>query len=409
MKELPAELSFLCFPDLPPLFLLLSRKMVCMTMNTSTPIAKIPTPIASLLNWKAPKSPFKNCTIIIAALALKYTEKGRQCYILFTKGLKRGGERMKAAVIHKYGKPGVFQIGEMPEPVPQRDEVQISVKASSVNPIDYKTRSGSIFFLSGWKFPRVLGSDFSGVITACGPETGPWQVGDQVYGFSPGATKGGAYGEIMCCQASRVAMKPDPLSDEEAAAIPLAGLTAYQALYKEGGLQQGMNVLVIGATGGVGHFAVQIAKAAGCQVTGVCHSRNGALAIEIGCDEVLPYDVADFRANGKKYDLILDAAGKSGYFSCRRSLESAGSYVTTIPYPSTMLIHWFTRTSAGRKGRFVSALSTTQELEILGKLSRDGLLKPHIEAVFGLEEIAEAHTQSEAGNSRGKIVIRIQP
>jgi NADPH:quinone reductase-like Zn-dependent oxidoreductase len=107
----------------------------------------------------------------------------------FYERLEKRGERMKAAVIHKYGKPGVFQIGEMPEPVPQRDEVQISVKASSVNPIDYKTRSGSIFFLSGWKFPRVLGSDFSGVITACGPETGPWQVGDQVYGSRRGQRK----------------------------------------------------------------------------------------------------------------------------------------------------------------------------------------------------------------------------
>lgn len=314
---------------------------------------------------------------------------------------------MKAAVIRRYGKPHVFQIETVPEPSPMEAEVKIRVMASSVNPIDYKTRSGSIFFLSGWKFPRILGSDFSGVVLECGSLVKHLKVGDEVYGFSQAATKGGAYAEVMCCQATRVAIKPKHLNHDEAATIPLAGLTAYQALYKEGNLQNGMRVLITGATGGVGHFAVQIAKSAGCHVTGVCHSRNKELAVQLGCDEVAPYDQTDFRGNLQYYDLIFDAVGKFSYLTCLNNLVQKGTYVSTLPFPSVILLHAVSPYQTGRKGRFILARANTAELGILGSLSNDGLVKPFIENSFSLLEITKAHELSETGRVRGKIVVHV--
>ncbi|MGF7048149.1 NADPH:quinone reductase-like Zn-dependent oxidoreductase [Paenibacillus sp. DS2015] len=314
---------------------------------------------------------------------------------------------MQAAVIHKYGKSDIFQIETVPKPSPRSDEVQIRVINSSVNPIDFKTRSGSIFFLSGWKFPRILGGDFSGVVTQCGSQVNHLKAGDEVYGFSSAATKGGAYGAFMCCPASRVALKPDHLSHHQAASLPLAGLTAYQALHKEGNILPNMRVLITGATGGVGHFAVQIAKAAGCHVTGVCHSRNIELATTIGCDEVLPYDHSDFRQSGDQYDLIFDAVAKYGYYSCRKNLRPQGSYVSTVPSPSVMIMHVISKSSSRKRGRMVSANGNTADLEILSRLSNKGLLSPYIENVFPLSEIAKAHALSETEKVRGKIVIQV--
>ncbi len=314
---------------------------------------------------------------------------------------------MKAAVINRYGKPNVFQIETVSEPSPKEDEVKIQVIASSVNPIDYKTRSGSIFFLSGWKFPRILGSDFSGVVLECGSQVKHLKVGDEVFGFSQAATKGGAYAEVMSCQATRVANKPRNLNHDEAATIPLAGLTAYQALYKEGNMTTGMQVLITGATGGVGHFAVQIAKAAGCHVTGVCHSRNKELAIQLGCDEVSPYDQIDFRKKLQRYDLIFDGVGKFSYSTCRNILKQKGTYVSTLPYPSVILLHAISPYMTGKKGRFILAHANTAELEILGSLSNDGLLNPFIENYFSLLEITKAHALSETGRVRGKIVVHV--
>jgi len=310
-------------------------------------------------------------------------------------------------MIHKYGKPDVFQIETVPKPSPRSDEVQIRVITSSVNPIDYKTRSGSVFFLSGLKFPRILGADFSGVVTQCGSQVSHLKAGDEVFGFSSAATMGGAYGEFMCCPASRVALKPAHLNDQQAAAIPLAGITAYQALHKEGNMSSGMRVLITGATGGVGHFAIQIAKAAGCHVTGVCHSGNIELATVLGCDEVLPYNHSDFRKSSDKYDLIFDAVAKYGYYSCREKMRPQGSYVSTVPYPSVILMHMISKSSSGRRGRIVSASGNTADLETLGRLSNEGLLNPFIENVFPLSDIAQAHALSETTKVRGKIVIQV--
>lgn len=313
---------------------------------------------------------------------------------------------MKAAIIRKYGKPEVLQIEEVAQVYPQKNEVKIQVHASSVNPIDFKVRSGNIAFLSGWKYPKILGSDFSGVITECGQDVTDYKQGDEVFGFTNAATKGGAYGEYLCCDTGIIAKKPASLSFLEAGATPLTALTAFQGLYQQGRMRSGMRILVTGATGGVGHFAVQIAKAAQCHVTGVCHSLNEELAYKFGCDDVLPYDQDTFRQNKQQYDLVFDAVGKYGYFTFRANLTKHGSYVTTIPYLTTMLLQMATYLSHGHKVRFFLANSNTTDLNKLSDLVNQGLLRPFIENVFSIEDIDSVHALSETQKVRGKIGVK---
>jgi len=314
---------------------------------------------------------------------------------------------MKAAVIRKYGKPEVFQIEDMPEPAPKPKQVKVEIIASSVNPVDWKIRSGALAVLTGWKFPRILGGDFSGKVVECGSEVNDIRVGDEVFGLSNAMSIGRAYAEFITCDADKLAIKPNKLNFLESAGIPLAGSTAYQALHHMCEIKPGMRVLIIGATGGVGHFAVQIAKAENCQVTGVCHSRNAELAKQIGCDEVLAYDKADITKSKDKYDILFDAAAKYGYLSCRSLLTSQGTYVCTIPTPLLMVMHGFSYIFPWKRGRFVGVNSNRKDLDQLARLANEDQLRPFIENIFPLEKIAEAHALSETEKARGKIAIRI--
>ncbi|MEJ8306493.1 NAD(P)-dependent alcohol dehydrogenase [Saccharibacillus sacchari] len=312
---------------------------------------------------------------------------------------------MKAAVITKYGGLDAFRIQDRPEPRPRAGELKVRMQATSINPIDFKVRKGYMFFLSGFRFPKILGSDFCGIVEACGEGVTGFAVGDEVYGFTNGASQGGASAEVMCCKASVASKKPALLSFEEAAAVPLAASTAYQALTREGGLKSGMKVLVIGATGGVGHYAVQLAAIAGAHVTGVCRSSGVETAKALGCDAVIAYDREDFRRSGQTFDVIFDAAGKSGFGECRSLLNEQGTYVTTIPGPSVMLRRVLTG-SKGRKARFVMANSNDTDLSLMRKWCDEGQLKPLIEAVFPLDETRQAYELAESGKTRGKVVIR---
>lgn len=314
---------------------------------------------------------------------------------------------MKAAIIKKYGKPEVLHIEEVKEVYPDRNEVKIQVRASSVNPVDFKTRSGSIFFMSGFKFPKVLGSDFSGVITECGAGVKDYVPGDEVFGFTNAVTEGGAYGEFLCVNTSIIAKKPANFNFLEAGAIPLAASTAYQGLYNEGRMASGMRVCITGATGGVGHLAVQIAKAANCHVTGICHSRNKELAHQFGCDEVLPYDQIQLEKMNQQFDLIFDAVGKYNYFTFRHLLNRGGTYVSTVPSFSTVFKPLLSSLSGSKKACHFWAKSKTADLTALSRLSEQGALKPFIESVYTIEEIAKAHALSETQKVRGKISIEV--
>ncbi len=314
---------------------------------------------------------------------------------------------MRAALIRKYGPPSVFEISEVPRPKPKSGQALIQVAASSVNPVDWKMRSGSISFLSGRKFPKIPGADFAGTVVSLGPNTEGIKPGDEVFGFTSAIWEAGAYAEYVCCDITKLALKPAVLDFSSAATVPLAASTAYQALYRQGNMKPGMEVLVTGATGGVGHFAVQIAKTAGCRITGVCHSANEELALVLGCDKVLPYDKTPFTKDSGRYHLIFDASGKFGYFDCRPRLKPGGIMVSTLPLFSVILMHAASVLSPWRKGKFVPVSANTDDLTSLAELCERGKLKPYIEHIFPLEKIAEAHALSETEKVRGKIAVTV--
>ena len=314
---------------------------------------------------------------------------------------------MKAAVIRKYGKPEVFRIEDIPEPSPLPFQVKIKVDYSSVNPVDWKVRSGALAIIAGWRFPKVLGADFSGTVVQCGSEVTDIQIGDEVFGLSNAVLLAGAYAEYMVCSSQKLTHKPQALSYQQAACVPLAASTAYQALHDLGGIKAGMQVLITGCTGGVGHFAVQLAKAINCQVTGICHSRNAELAKQIGCDNVLAYDKVDFTKQENQYDIIFDAASKYGYLKSRSKLTSKGTYVSTLPTPWLMFMHGLSFIVPWKKGKFVSVKSKRTDLDKIASLCNEGKVKPFIEHTFPLSNIAEAHALSETEKVRGKISIEI--
>ena len=245
---------------------------------------------------------------------------------------------MQGVVIHEYGTPDVLQIEEIPDPVPGPKEVLVRVHASSINPIDWKIRNGSFRFLIGGGFPKVLGFDLCGQVERTGAGADKFQQGDWIYARSDRKT-GQAYAELVITSEDTLAIKSETLSAGEAAAIPLAGLTALQALHDHGRFQSGHNVLVLGASGGVGSFAVQIARALGGAVTGVCSGANRGLVMSLGARRVIDYLKESVLEAGEKYNVIFDAVARYGFLKTRPLLTEEGSYVTNSPQSCRYLHH----------------------------------------------------------------------
>src|SRR2546427_12785386 len=233
---------------------------------------------------------------------------------------------MKAIVYHNYGPPDVLKLEEVEKPVPKDDEVLIKVSAASVNPVDrlYRGRPYLVRIKIGLSKPNDtrLGRDVSGVVEAVGTNVTQFKPGDEVFG-----TCSGALAEYACASESAFVMKPDNVTFEQAASVPIAGLTALQGLRDKGQLQPGQKVLINGAAGGVGTFAVQIAKSFGAEVTGVCSTRNVDLVRSIGADHVIDYTREDFTRSGRRYDLMFDVAGSRSWSECKRILNPQATLV----------------------------------------------------------------------------------
>ena len=243
---------------------------------------------------------------------------------------------MTAFVYDDYGDANVLHAAAMPIPERQAEQLLISVKASSVNPIDYRLRSGEMKGLLPFGFPRIPGYDVAGTVIACGSGV-PFNRGDRVMAFLD-QTRGGACAEFAVCGINVAAKIPDAMSYEDAAAIPLAGTTALQSLRDHGKIAAGKRVLINGASGGVGAFAVQIAKAYDTHVTAVASGDNETFCMDLGADQFYDYEQVDFTKSVEKWDLIFDAAGKSGYFDARDVLSEKGRYVSTEPDVKGMLM-----------------------------------------------------------------------
>jgi NADPH:quinone reductase-like Zn-dependent oxidoreductase len=313
---------------------------------------------------------------------------------------------MRAAVIDGYGGSDRLEIREIAMPKPGVGQVLVRVRAASVNPLDWKIRRGSLRFLLPKKFPWIPGHDVAGVVEEIGVEVDQFAPGDAVHGMAQGACA-----EFAVADASALAMVPDGLSFEAAAAVPLAGVTAWQALVQRGELAQGERVLVNGAAGGVGHLAVQIAAALGAHVTAVASGSNQDFLRDLGAERTIDYKTDDFTRDEETYEVVFDAAGTSTFRECDLILDEHGIYVTTAVGP---LIAFDALRSAAaglfgpaRRARWISVRPNGEDLAAVDALILRGKVRPHIEHIYGLDEIRQAHAASEAGHARGKIVLRI--
>ncbi|KZL48392.1 zinc-binding alcohol dehydrogenase [Nodularia spumigena CENA596] len=310
---------------------------------------------------------------------------------------------MKAVVIRRYGSAEVLQYEEVAQPQIKPNQLLVKVHASSVNPIDWKIRQGMLSLLSGNNFPLILGFDLAGEVVAVGSQVTSFQPGDAVYGCAN--FPGGAYAEFAAVPENLIASKPSNLTYEEAATVPLAALTALQALRDQGNIKSGQRVLINGASGGVGMFAVQIAKALGTEVTGVCSTKNLEFVKSLGADRVIDYTQEDFTENSGQYDIIFDAVGKRSLSNCKRVLTPNGIYISTLPTPEVFIQSLLTAFFPGQKAKFVIERPNTQDLVYLKELIEAGKMRTVIDRSFPLAELAAAHNYSESERTVGKIAI----
>ncbi len=320
---------------------------------------------------------------------------------------------MKAMVYDRYGSPDVLRLRHVDKPALAEDGVLVRVRAASVNPVDWHTVTGKPYLVrlqAGLRKPKsgLLGVDFAGTVEAVGARVNGFQPGDEVFG-----ARSGALGEYVC--ARTVVPKPANLTFEEAAAGPVAAVTALQGLRDKGRLQPGQKVLINGASGGVGTFAVQIAKALGAEVTGVCSTGNVDLVGSLGADDVIDYTKDDFTRSGRRYDLMLDNAGNRSWSDCKRVLDDNGTLVFVggpkkNPFIGPMghcVRVLIASMPEGRSVKMFIAQVTKEDLNFLCELLEAGKVKPVVERRYELSGAPEALRYLGQGHARGKIVVTL--
>jgi len=320
---------------------------------------------------------------------------------------------MKAIVYTKYGSPDVLQLKNVDKPTPNEDEVLIKIHAASVNAYDWHFLTADIFLIrlmgGGLLKPKDtrLGADMAGRIETVGRNVKQFQPGDEVFGMVKGA-----FAEYACAPESSLALKPINTSFDQAAALPMAAITALQGLRDEGQIQAGQKVLINGASGGVGTFAVQIAKSFGTEVTAVCSTRNLEQARSIGADHVIDYTKEDFTKNGQQYDLVFAANGYHSLSAYKRALTPKGIYVmaggTMAQIFQAMLFGPLMSINGEKKMGGVSAKSSQKDLVFLKELLEAGKVVPVIDRRYPLSETAEALRYLGEGHARGKVVITVE-
>jgi NADPH:quinone reductase-like Zn-dependent oxidoreductase len=320
---------------------------------------------------------------------------------------------MKAAAIDGYGSSERLTVRDLPDPGPPGGgQVLLRVRAASVNPLDWKIRKGSMRLLMPARFPLILGFDVAGEVVAIGPEVTRFEPGDAVFGVADVSRQGGSYAELALAREAALAAMPESVSFEVAAALPVAGLTALQGLRDKGELVAGEKVVINGASGGVGHFAVQIAVALGAQVTAVTSGRNLEFVRGLGAHEAIDYEEEEFTARDETWDVIYDLVGNRSYRDCVEVLAANGGiYISTVT--TARLFFSVAATTLGgllgqrKRARVMMVQHRGEDLAVLARLVEQGELRPVIQEIFPLEEIREAHVLSEAGHVRGKVVVRV--
>jgi NADPH:quinone reductase-like Zn-dependent oxidoreductase len=324
---------------------------------------------------------------------------------------------MKAIVYTRYGPPDVLQLQEVEKPSPKDDEVLIRVHAASVNARDWHFLSADVFLVrlmgSGLLRPKnpILGVDVAGRVEAAGRKVTQFRPGDEVFGV---LTKHGGrtFAEYVCAGENEIALKPANLSFEQAAAVPLAAITALQGLRDKGNIQPGQSVLIQGASGGVGTFAVQIAKSFGAEVTGVCSTRNLDMVRSIGADHVIDYTKENFTRNGRRYDLILAVNGYHSISDYRRALSPKGTCVVAGGtmgqlFQVILLGPLISRNGSKKIGSMGITRPNQKDLVEMRELAQAGKLMPVIDGSYSLGEAAEAFRYFGQAHARGKVVITV--
>ena len=315
------------------------------------------------------------------------------------------GAAMRAVVFDRYGGNEVVGTRDMPEPACGPDDVRIRVRTASVNPVDWKVRSGDVRILTGKRFPKVLGCECAGEIEAVGERVRKFKPGDRVIGW-PSVTRLGAFAEYACIKQTSAFPIVQQITFEQAACLPIAGLTALQALRDRGQIAYGKKVLINGASGGVGHFAVQIAKVYGAEVTGVCSRGNVEFVRNIGADHVIDREREDFTRRSDRYDLIFDAVAKRTFGECKKCLAADGIYVSTLPSAAVIASQYITGWFTGKKAKTVWARSSKTDLQWMMEQITSGRITVAIDRVYPLEQAKDALAYSESGKVRGKILLK---
>jgi len=321
---------------------------------------------------------------------------------------------MKAVYQTKYGKSDVLQYGEQARPEMKANEVRLKNYASSVNPRDWMIRSGryQLQFLVP-KFPLILGSDFAGEVLEVGAKVDGFKAGDKVFGMKNPSEGLATYAEEVVALEKSMALMPKNISYTEAAGVPLCSLTAWQALVQKASMKKGMKVLIIGASGGVGSFGVQIAKAIGGQVTAVCSQANEPMVKALGASKTIDYHQHDFLKGSERYDIIFDTIGRHNLRKCTHVLNPGGTYVSTIPSPNNLKSVVLTQfksifSKSIKKAQVVMVKSEGSDLAVLEKLISAGRIRPVIDQIFQIQQTAQAHDYSRSLRAKGKIILEIQ-
>ncbi len=308
---------------------------------------------------------------------------------------------MKAVEIHHYGGPEELKYEEAAIPDIHPDDVLVRVYASGVNPVDWKIRQGGHKTDHDPSLPRILGWDFSGVIEKVGDKVTTFKAGDAVYG-RPDLTRDGTYAEYVAVRATEIARKPQKIDHKAASGVALAALTAWQGLLEHGQLQAGQRVLIHGASGGVGTFAVQIAKWKGAYVIGTASGKNAGFVEELGADEVINYETTDFSTQVKGIDVVFDTQGGEVQEKSLAVLKQGGIIVSTVGIKDADAIK-----AKGLRSAAYMAQSRTKDLQQIAQLIDSGAVIPVISKILPLKDAAEAHRIGEKGHVRGKIVLQV--
>ena len=324
---------------------------------------------------------------------------------------------MKAIICPRYGSPDVLQLREVAKPVPQGDEVLIHIHAASLNSRDLRMLRAKPFFIrlmpGGLMHPKnkILGGDFAGRVEAIGCNVRLYKPGDDVFGYLPSSTGRGTFAEYVCASENAIMLKPVNLSFEQAAAVPLAAMTALQSLRDYGNIQPGQMVLIYGASGGVGTFAVQIAKAFGAEVTGVCSTRNLEMVRSLGADHVIDYKKEDFTQNRQQYDLILAVNGYHPISDYQQALKPVGTVVVAGGSMAQLMQAGSSKKrnseTKGQKTCFASLVQRQNDLIFIKDLLETGKIAPVIDGCYPLSKTSEAFWYFEKVHPRGKVVIKV--